>query len=175
MATSRVKGLDRLKRQIASLPRLQVEEVGLALDDNAAKLAGSIAQACSDDQKLAASVGWARGEPPRNAILKSGNFSAAQREKASAGLFRCVFAGDDNAFWARWRENGTAPHLLAKGADSSSNSGKQQRIRQRGGAMHPGARPQPFFYPPIRAWKKPMKAKVMKASRTAAKRAAALR
>lgn len=175
MATSKVKGLDRLKRQIASLPRLQVEEVGLALDQGAENLAGAIATACNDDPKLSASVGWARGEAPKNAKLKSAGFTRAQAVKSKAGLFRTIFAGDDNAFWARWRENGTAPHLLAKGADSSRGGLGQFLIRRRGGAMHPGTRAQPFFYPPIRAWKKPMKAKVLKASRTAAKRAAALR
>lgn len=175
MATSKVKGLDRLKRQIASLPRLQVEEVGLALDEGSEQLSGAIAGACRDDEKLSASVGWARGEAPKNAKLKSAKFTAAQAVKSKAGLFRTIFAGDDNAFWARWRENGTAPHLLTKDADSSSNSWEQRRIRKRGGAMHPGARAQPFFFPSIRAWKKPMKARVAKASRVAAKRAAAVR
>jgi hypothetical protein len=168
MASS-VKGLDRLTRQLRSLPTAVVEEMALALGDGASDLAAAIRRAARGN-RLKASIDHGTHPPATRA---TGAFRPPPAEisslRAARGLTQFVWAGDDDAFWARWDEYGTAPHSVAKGSSRKSHKG------QDAGPHHPGARAHPFFFPTIRAGKRPMKSKMVRAGSKAAKKAAAVR
>lgn len=68
-----------------------------------------------------------------------------------------VVAGDATAWYARLVEFGTAPH---------ENKGKF------GGTQHPGTKPQPYFFPAVRALRRRVKARVTRATKKAAKEVA---
>jgi HK97 gp10 family phage protein len=113
-----------------------------------------------DNGDLRSSIGWTWGEAPK------GSISVAS--KSPDGAYKLtVFAGSEKAFYARWVEFGTQPHALGKGSDISRGARKQS------GAIHPGSRSQPFFFPSYRAHKKTVKRKINKAIRDAVKEVAA--
>src|SRR5690606_27826671 len=68
-----------------------------------------------------------------------------------------IVAGDAQAFYARMVEFGTAPH---------ENRGLFA------GSQHPGTRPQPFFYPPVRALRRRVKSRITRATKKAVREVA---
>jgi len=65
-----------------------------------------------------------------------------------------VVAGDATAWYARLVEFGTAPHI---------NRGRFP------GTQHPGTRPQPYFFPAVRALRRRVKSRITRATRKAAR------
>ncbi len=101
------------------------------------------------------SIGWVWGDAPAGTTMVLGSIKAGNKR----GNFRItIFAGDNKAFYARWVEFGTAPHI---------NGGWFA------GTKHPGTRPSPFFYPSWRANRKSAKGKLTRAINKAAKQVAA--
>lgn len=149
-----VKGLAKLRRQLAALPRLQVEAAARALAQNADELVGAMRRAVPKRHgALAASIGW------RKASQAGPDAPPTERQNivGAEGLALMVYAGDDKAFYARWVEFGTAASP-AKGAK----------------AAHRATPAEPFFFPTVRASKAKMKARVIREARKAAKAAAAV-
>ncbi len=105
------------------------------------------------DGTLMESIGWTWGKAPKGSMVLS-------TVKASLGgeLTLTIFAGNSEAFYARWVEFGTAQH---------ANGGMFP------GTRHPGTNAQPFFYVSWRANKKSAVRAVRKATRDAAKKVAA--
>jgi HK97 gp10 family phage protein len=173
---SKVQGLDRLKRQLASLPNSVRAAVDDALAKNAAEMADSIERAAPvADGDLRRSVGWSQGEPPPTSAtgafrIRRKDMSARQGILADAGLLYSVYAGDDVAFYARFVEFGTAPGT--KGMKVASNTGG--RRSRKVARTHPGTRAQPFFFPVIRSKKRLVKNRVARAARKAMKEIAGL-
>ena len=171
MARSPV-GLDRLKRQLAAIPASVQAAVAASLETNATEMATAIERAAPvADGDLRNSIGWSEGEPPPTTAtgafrIRRANISPRGRVLMDEGLLFTVYAGDDKAFYARWVEFGTAPHNTAKGGGNKSFKGK--------GTGHPGTRPQPFFFPVVRARKKLVKGRVARAANKAIKQAAGL-
>lgn len=160
-----VKGLDRLKAQIRSIAPAVKMANELALARAASAMSGAVKRAAPDN-KLKASTGWAKaGQTPKTGATGAlrTQSSASAMAKGEEGLAVEIYSGDDDAFWARWTEFGTQPHSLAPKADISRGK------RQGGGAMHPGARAQPYFFPTIRAQKRGAKLMVARENRKALK------
>jgi HK97 gp10 family phage protein len=110
------------------------------------------------------SIGWTFGTPP--ATRATGAF----RVKVKAGksdFAATVYAGNNQAFYARWIEFGTQAHSLGTGADISRGK-RQQGVRQ-----HPGSPAQPFFWPSYRLMKKSMRRAVKRRLTKAIKRRSA--
>lgn len=158
-----VKGLDRLLRQMKALPKLQVEAVA------AAQLAGA--------NDLAAAI--ERAAPKRSGATKKSVQVVTGAEaantgdegaliKAQAGLAVKVVAGDDDAFYVRFIEHGTA------GAPAGAYRDKKGKARKNK-VEHHATPAQPFFWPTVRAQKARLKRRVSKAANQAAKAAAAIR
>lgn len=151
---TRIVGLDRLEKKLKALPAAAEAEIRQAMEVAAAevvRMARSLVPV--DSGALRGSIGWTWGEAPRGSI-KLGSVKGARR---SGALTITIFAGNDEAFYARWVEFGTAPH--AQGGMFE-------------GTMHPGTRAQPFFFPAYRASRKGMKQKVRAAARRAARKVA---
>ncbi|MDB5458150.1 MAG: family phage protein [Caulobacter sp.] len=182
---SKVKGLDRLLRQLEALPNSVRSALYDSLAEGAKDMAGAIARAAPErDGDLKASVGWSEGEPPPTKATGAFRFTVKKlgpqgRALNDAGLLFSVYAGDDKAYYARWVEFGTSAKA-AIGAryriSRSISSLPGRRVRARKAARAHAATPaQPFFYPTIRANKKVLRARVIRAANRAAKAVAALR
>ncbi|WP_368517480.1 HK97-gp10 family putative phage morphogenesis protein [Rhizobium sp.] len=134
-----VTGLDRLRykltKKIPDAVRVAVQAAMEQSAEEAVSAMKSLVPVESGD--LRESIGWTWGDPPKGSIV-----IARSRSKSKTGLRITIYAGNDKAYYARWVEFGTAPHV---------NGGKYA------GSMNPGARPHPFFYPGwrmVRRWVK---------------------
>lgn len=175
-----VKGLDRLKRQIGALPKLQREAVRAALQQNAAELANAISRAVpADTGDLAASIGYAPlGQAPATSATQAIRANNSERAGVlgDAGLGYEVFAGNNIAFYARWVEFGTAPSVAGQRMGSrNSDINQSKALGRKAYRTHPGTQPQPYFFPTVRAFKKRLKGRVVRNANKAAKAAAAVR
>lgn len=155
----RVKGLEKLNRQLTAIPKAVKEDVAHEMEIRSARLAAAIKRAATAvDLQLAGTVDYTQGAPAGS------NKLSTTAIKGADGLAWHVHEGSADVFWAQWTEHGTAPHSLAKGADLSRGK------RQTQGIMHPGARAQPHFWPTVRLHLKPIKSGVAGAGRKAVKR-----
>lgn len=168
------KGLDRLLRQLTALPNSVRAEMADALADEAKFLAAVIQRAAPEQYgDLKASIGWCAGPPPEVKTngafrISSKDYSAAGKALNAAGLMFSVFAGDDRAYYARWVEFGTSDAPAGRSRDITGKSRNNAR-------PHAATPAQPYFYPSIRAWKRPSKARVVRRANKAAKAIARLR
>lgn len=149
-----ILGLAKLERKLKRLPKVAEAEIRAAMEavaDEIVRLARSLAP--EDDGALRASIGWTWGAPPRGSIT----LGKVARSSLGKGLTITVYAGNSEAFYARWVEFGTAPHIVG-GLFA--------------GSQHPGTRAQPFFYPAFRVNRRAAKAAIRKANRSAARKVA---
>lgn len=140
-----VSRLDRLKAKLARIPAGVRAAVKAANDKSADDLVAMM-------QRLAPVDTGAL----RRSIHKEPGGTETSIRVAVGDLGGGIASEDD--YYARWVEFGTAPHSLEKGA--SRKRGKKQGS----GPQHPGAKPRPFFYPAVRALKKPIKARAGRAA-----------
>lgn len=153
---TRVLGLDRLKRKLARFPQAVEAEIRAAMEQSANEivaLARSLAPVADGD--LQRSIDWTWGEAPEGSMVLG---KVKRGGSGSGNSVITVFAGGGEAFYARFVEFGTAPHV---------NGGRFA------GSSNPGTAAQPFFYPAYRASRKRAKGRVTRAVNKAAKRIAA--
>lgn len=151
-----VKGLDRLKRQIAALPRLQVEAAAQSMQQGANEIAGAVKRAAPKHTgRMAEGI---EATPVQSA--RDGSESV----KGGAGLAWKVTA----PFPAGFVERGTAASPAGRSVDAKGKTRTNKRA-------HAATRAQPFFWPTVRAFKKRAKARVVRNANKAAKAAAAIR
>lgn len=179
---SKVKGLDRLTRQLAALPNSVRVAIADELEMSAEDLADAIRRAApADSGDLRTSIGSCEGEPPKTSA--TGAFGASSKGLSRwgsalnrAGLLFSVFAGNNKVFYPRWVEFGTSGSVRTQRMGARSTDYKQHKTHGRKARRtHPGTRAQPFFFPTIRAWRKVLRTRMVKAARKAAKEIAALR
>lgn len=167
-----VKGLDRLLAQINALAPAQIAAARESLAVGASEVAEAIRRAAPQGATgaLKRSVGFSQfGDAPKTKA--SGAFRAdAEVDPAvrAAGLNVTVYAGDDEAYYARFVEFGTRGAPAGKFQDAKGKTRTNKRA-------HPATPAQPFFYPSVRALKKRVKSRVVRNANRAAKAAAALR
>lgn len=132
-ASAKVMGLQSLERKLKRLPdstrnelRSEMEGIAQRVVDHARSLAPR------DDGDLQQSIDWTWGQPPRGSI----SLGKVKSGRLSKDLTISIFAGNSEAFYARWVEFGTAPHI---------NGGLFQ------GTQNPGMPAQPYFFPAWRA------------------------
>jgi HK97 gp10 family phage protein len=148
-----IRNLARLQRKLRRLPHVARTLIRSAMEDVAADIVSMMKSLVAvDDGDLRDSIGWTWGKAPK------GSLAVASVAAPEGDMTITVYAGDADAYYARWVEFGTAPH---------TNKGKFA------GTQHPGTRAQPFFYVSWRANKRGAKRKLRKASRDAAKKVAA--
>lgn len=161
------KGLKELQRKLDRLPKVARVRIRQAMElgaDEIVALAKSLV--VEDTGALRDSITWIWGDAPK------GLFPLAVVSGAGAAndLKITIVAGDDDAFYARWIEFGTAPHNVAKGGGTVK--GKKQ-LAAGGGNGHPGTAAKPFFYVSYRALRKRTKSRITRAINKAAKEVAA--
>lgn len=153
---TKVVGLERLNRKLRALPKAVEEEISKAMEQSANEIvAFAKSLAPVDDGDLQMSIGWTWGDAPKGAMVLGKVRSSG---RGAGNLQITVYAGGGDAFYARFVEFGTAPHI---------NGGRFA------GSDNPGTSAQPFFYPAYRATRKRAKGRITRAVNKAAKRVAA--
>lgn len=163
---AKMKGLEALQAKLKRMPKAARSEIRQALAE------GSDAMVATMRKLAPVSPSGTHGFPPghlRASIVATfGDGSvpkyAAFRARKGRRVIRAndpdlsvtITAGDEDVRYAHLVEFGTRPH---------PNKGKFA------GTMHPGTRPQPFFYPGYRAHKKSVRARIARAINRSAKKA----
>jgi HK97 gp10 family phage protein len=149
-------GLGRFQRRMRAIPTEVRRAVQPAMERAAEEVCDIARALCPvDDGKLRASIGWTWGAPPEGAM-------ALGAVRDGAALSITIYAGNDEAFYARFVEfgtqGGTSGERVAGGAGNRQS--KKGRISYR---THPGSPAQPFFYPAWRLGKKRAVARINRA------------
>lgn len=161
---NKVQNLARLQKKLAALPKVARDRIKKAMAEVADDIVSMAKRLVSvDDGDLQRSIGWTWGDAPPGSMT----LATVAGLGGAKDLTITIYAGDSVAFYARWVEFGTAPHSLAKGADSSRNK------RQGTGLKHPGSTKKPFFYVSYRSNRRRGKAKISRAINRAGKDVAA--
>ena len=153
---TKVTGADALKRKMRMFPIRVRQEIAKAMEQSAeeiVRMAKSLAPV--DDGDLQMSIGWTWGQAPKGSMVLG---TVRQEGRGSGNMVITIFAGGGDAFYARWVEFGTSPHL---------NAGRHA------GTQHPGTPARPFFYPAYRALRKRVRSRTTRAINKAARAAAA--
>lgn len=113
-----VEGLDRLRRKLTrTIPQNVQRRTREAMAASAREITNMMeALAPQDTGRLAGSIGWTWGDAPKGSLV------LARSPKTDDGMRITIYAGDRDAFYARFVEFGTV-----------------------------NVRPHPFFYPSWRA------------------------
>lgn len=135
-----VKGITDLNKKVAAIPKRVEARARAAMEAGADELVDMMKRFVPvDDGDLRDSIGWTWGAAPK------GSVALAESTADSRGLKITVYAGNEKAYYARWVEFGTAPHV---------NGGKFP------GTQNPGIRAQSFFFPSWRALRKRIQARI---------------
>lgn len=156
MAT-KILGLDRLKRKLQAFPDAARLEISKAMEEGAnqiVSMAKSLVARSTDTGNLQMSIAWTWGDAPKGSMVLG---KVRSEGKGTGNMHITVFAGGGDAFYARFIEFGTSPHI---------NGGKFA------GSQHPGTPAQPFFYPSWRANRKSVKSHITRAISKSTKRVA---
>ncbi|WP_430259788.1 HK97 gp10 family phage protein [Neorhizobium sp. IRS_2294] len=151
---AKILNLARLDRKLKRLPTVARVRIRLGMEEAADEIVAMMKSLVPKDSgTLRDSIGWTWGKAPKGSMVM-----ATAKGSLGADLTLTIYAGNSDAYYARWVEFGTVGH---------TNAGKFA------GSDNPGTRAQPFFYVSWRANKRAAKRIVRKASRDAAKKVAA--
>ncbi|MGA6113360.1 HK97-gp10 family putative phage morphogenesis protein [Agrobacterium radiobacter] len=151
---TRILNLDRLNRKLAKLPAVAKQMIRQAMEAKANEIVAMMKNLVPvDDGTLRDSIGWTWGKAPKGSLTL-----ASVQATGDNGMTLTIYAGNKEAFYARWVEFGTARH---------ENGGLFA------GSIHPGTTAQPFFFVSWRANKRRTVRAIRKASRDSAKKVAA--
>ena len=161
-------GLDEALRRLKALPPEQKTAAAKGLSEGAAAIAAAVSRAAPVPQ-IAAHVGSGPTPPGSRKGLLDGiaeeglSFQIWAKTSGKAGQ------GVYNPYWF---EFGVAEHPeAAKHAKVMHFKGAGDDAGFRGEVDHPAVRAQPFFWPTIRAQKRPVVNRMLALSRAATKRA----
>lgn len=154
--TTKIQGADALKRKMRQMPEEARKQIAKAMEQSAeemVRLARSLAPI--DDGHLQRSIDWNWGGAPAGSMTLG---TVRAEGKGAGNMAITIYAGDDRAYYSRWVEFGTSPHVQGG---------------RFAGTQHPGTPARPFFYPAYRALRKRMKSRTSRAIRNAARAVAA--
>ncbi|UXS00832.1 HK97 gp10 family phage protein [Agrobacterium tumefaciens] len=150
---TKILNLNRLNKKLARLPAVAKEMIRKAMEAKADEIVAMMKSLVPvDGGALRDSIGWTWGKAPKGAMV-----IASVQAAGEDGMTLTIYAGNSEAYYARWVEFGTARHI---------NGGKFS------GSQHPGTTAQPFFYVSWRANKRRTVRAISKATRDAAKKVA---
>ncbi len=159
--TAKTEGVAALKKKLNDLPKAAQMLIRQAMAQGAEDIVAlARARVPIDSGDLRESINWKWGNAPTGARILA---------QAGTGENRLtIFAGNDEAFYARWVEFGTKAHDVNKGGGT--------KAYERTGAVgtrHPGAKADPFFYPAFRALRPRAKRRITRAVNKAIKQVGA--
>ena len=152
--TAKIIGLDRLKKKLAKLPAAAQKRISEAMEQGADEIVGLMKSLCPRDSgALRESIAWTWGDAPKGALTL-----ATVKGKGGSDNVITVYAGNAEAYYARFIEFGTAAHTAGG---------------QFAGSTIPAIPAQPFFFVSFRAMRRRVKSRVTRAINKAAKEVAA--
>ncbi|WP_411036158.1 HK97 gp10 family phage protein [Shinella sp. BYT-45] len=151
---TKILNLARLDCKLKRLPAVAKAEIKAGMEAAADEIVATMQNLVpiGDTMALHDSIAWTWGKAPRGSLA-----IATVKSSMASDLTLTIYAGNAEVYYARWVEFGTKDH---------ANAGMFA------GSKHPGTRAQPFFYVSWRTNKKPARARVRKAVRTAARKVA---
>jgi HK97 gp10 family phage protein len=150
----KILNLGKLNRKLKRLPDAATIEIRAGMEAAAEEIVAMMKSLVPvNDGALRASIGWTFGKAPKGSLAV-----AAVKSGAAGDLTITIYAGNAEAYYARWVEFGTARHV---------NAGKFP------GTQNPGTSARPFFYVSWRANKRTAKRLVRKGVRNAVKKVVA--
>ncbi|MBP2459588.1 MULTISPECIES: HK97-gp10 family putative phage morphogenesis protein [unclassified Rhizobium] len=151
--SANIVGLRQLQKKLDALPRIAKVRIREAMEQGAneiVNMAKSLVPA--ESGALRDSIGWTYGRAPKGAM------AIGSIQSVGGDLTITIYAGNSEAFYARWVEFGTSQHTAG---------GKFA------GATIPGIPASPYFYVSFRANRKRVRGRVTRAINRAAKEVAA--
>jgi len=137
---ARIIGLAKLQEKLNRMPQIAKDQIKQALEASADEIVEMAKRLVPVDKgALRDSIGWTWGKVPKGAIT----LGKVAEASLAGDLTITIYAGNSDAFHARWVEFGT------------------QKMKA-----------QPYFYPAYRATKKRAKSRVRRSVTKAAKRVA---
>lgn len=180
MARVKLSGLDKLNRKFQQLPPKAEKEIRIAMEKGAQEvvnLAKSLAplgkasgvNSSNNPGALRDSIGWSWGDKAPRGSIKLGTVTNSSGRRPG-DLVITIFAGNDEAFYARWVEFGTRPHTItAVRAPTLSRAG----VDFGKSVSHPGASTSnAFFFPAYRATRQKIKTRISRAVNKSAREVA---
>lgn len=172
--SSKILGLAKLQKKLDRMPRIAKEAIRAALAKQADEIVAMMKSlAPEDDGDLIKSIGWTWGKVPKGRRALGGvRVDPLDATAASLGgdLTITIYAGGDDAFYARFVEFGTK--ASAGQAPSQDRRYKDRVVMTQGKRSHAATPAQPFFYVSWRANRKKAKSAVRRAVTKAAKEVA---
>lgn len=159
-------GLSRIQQRMALIPKRVREAVKPALAKEAEEIVQLAKSLCPvaevDGGTLRDSIGWTFGAAP------AGSIALAHSVEGETSV--TIYAGNDEAFYARWIEFGTQSGVFGQRVGDPGAGIKQHKTKGRKSyRSHPGTAAQPFFFPAYRLSKKKAQARIKAAIRKAVK------
>ncbi|WP_313027881.1 HK97-gp10 family putative phage morphogenesis protein [Brucella sp.] len=151
---ARILGLAKLEQKFKRLPKVARDMVRGAMEQGADGIVDMMKRrVAEDDGALRESIGWTWGKAPKGSMV-----IATVEASLAADWTITIYAGNKEAYYARWVEFGTV---------GFANKGMFP------GTKNPGQGKQPFFYVTWRAKDKETKRRIRRAITKAAKTVAA--
>ncbi len=148
-----ILGADRLRKKLSQLPAVAQEMIREAMQAGAEEIVALMRSLCPKGSgRLARSIGWTWGKAPKGSVI------VAKGESPFGDATITIYAGDAEAFYARFVEFGVAAHKAGGLFE---------------GAVIPAIAAHPFFFPAYRAKRKRVKSRITRAMNKAAKQVAA--
>lgn len=169
MVRARVVGRDRLNRKLKALPAQSRKRVRQAMEESADDIVALMkASVPVDSGALRDSIGWTWGGPPERSISLIGFAGGGP----SDDLMLTIYAGDEDAFYARWVEFGTQAGLRGQRVADKGAGVKQASAGRLSYRTHPGTPAQPFFFSSYQIRRSATKQRIAQAMREAAREVA---
>lgn len=147
------KGLKELQRKLDRLPQVAKARIREAMEQGAEEIVAMMRSFVPvDSGALKESIGWTWGRAPKGAL------TLGKVQSVGGDLTITVYAGNSEAYWARWVEFGTKAHTAGG---------------QFAGATIPAIPASPYFFVSYRANRKKVKSRITRAINKAAKEVAA--
>ncbi|MCX2696717.1 HK97 gp10 family phage protein [Ochrobactrum chromiisoli] len=151
---ARILGLAKLEQKFKRLPKVARDMVRSAMEQGAEDICDMMRNRVAvDDMTLYESIGWTWGKAPKGSMV-----IATVEASLAADWTITIYAGNKEAYYARWIEFGT---------QGFANKGMFP------GTKNPGQGKQPFFYVSWRAKRKEVNRRIRRAITKAAKTVAA--
>lgn len=151
--SAKILRLKELQRKLDRVPGKVKARIREAMEQGANEIVAMAKHlAPADDGTLRDSIGWTYGRAPKGAI------TLGKVEAIGGDLTITIYAGNSEAFYARWVEFGTSQHTAG---------GKFA------GSTIPAIPARPFFYVSFRTNRKRVRSRVTRAITKAAKEVAA--
>ncbi len=131
-----------------AIPTAMREAVKPAIEKSADEIVALAKSLVPVDQgPLRDSIGWTWGEAPKGSMVIANS--------VGDGLTITIFAGNDEAFYARWVEFGTQSGRIGTRVQTDADGAKGRKKKGRKvNRTHPGTQAQPFFFPAFRLGRK---------------------